>query len=281
MSVEARQHLHAHPVVHRHLDRARLQHLGALRRHLEHLLVGDLIELARLRNDARVGGVDAVDIGEDVAAIGFERRRQRHRRGVRAAAAQRGDRGRRGPTPWNPATTATCPSRQAADDLGGRRSPRCAPCRARRRCGSGSASRARSARRRRGPASASASRPAVTCSPEATTTSYSRASCSRLVWRVQSTSWLVTPAMAETTTATSLPASTSRLTRRATFRMRSISATEVPPNFCTMRAIAWDPSPARMMPPACGCRETGIAGERRVYILSPAATRQGGRPEGA
>ena len=27
---KARQHLHAHPVVHRHLDRARLQHLGAL-----------------------------------------------------------------------------------------------------------------------------------------------------------------------------------------------------------------------------------------------------------
>ena len=44
--------------------------------------------------------------------------------------------------------------------------------------------------------------------------------------------------MAETTTATSLPASTSRLTRRATFLMRSISATEVPPNFCTMRAMS-------------------------------------------
>src|SRR5258708_3625277 len=44
--------------------------------------------------------------------------------------------------------------------------------------------------------------------------------------------------MAETTTATSCPASTSRLTCRATLRMRSMSATEVPPNFITRRAMA-------------------------------------------
>ena len=53
-----------------------------------------------------------------------------------------------------------------------------------------------------------------------------------------STSWLVVPAMAEMTTATSWPASTSRLTWRATLRMCSMSATEVPPNFITRRAIA-------------------------------------------
>src|SRR5262249_51326781 len=70
-----------------------------------------------------------------------------------------------------------------------------------------------------------------------TTTSYSRASCSRLVSPTQSTSWLVTPAIAETTTATSLPASVSRFTRLAAFLMRSISRTEVPPNFWTMRAM--------------------------------------------
>src|SRR3954470_7548964 len=43
--------------------------------------------------------------------------------------------------------------------------------------------------------------------------------------------------MAETTTATSKPASTSRLTCRATLRMRSTVATEVPPNFITRRGI--------------------------------------------
>ena len=88
------------------------------------------------------------------------------------------------------------------------------------------------------PSSTIASSPAVTCSPEATTASYSRASCSGAASRHQATSWLVAPAMAETTTATSWPASTSRLTWRATLRMRSISATEVPPNFITRRAMA-------------------------------------------
>ena len=85
------------------------------------------------------------------------------------------------------------------------------------------------------PSSTIASSPAVTCSPEATTASYSRASCSGAASRAQATSSLVLPAMAETTTATSWPASTSRLTWRATLRMRSISATEVPPNFITRR----------------------------------------------
>ena len=87
------------------------------------------------------------------------------------------------------------------------------------------------------PSSTSASSPAVTCSPEATTASYSRASCRGAASRHQPTSSLVLPAMAETTTATSWPASTSRLTCCATLRIRSRSATEVPPNFITRRAM--------------------------------------------
>ena len=91
-----------------------------------------------------------------------------------------------------------------------------------------------------------ASRPAVTCSPAATTTSYSRWSGMAATLApgrlggslVQATSLLVSPAMAETTTATWLPRSTSRFTRVATWRMRSRSATEVPPNFMTILAIA-------------------------------------------
>ena len=85
--------------------------------------------------------------------------------------------------------------------------------------------------------SAIASRPIVTCSPVATTTSYSRASCSGAISLTHFTSWLVAPDMAETTTATSLPRSTSALTLRATFLMRSMSPTEVPPNLRTMRAM--------------------------------------------
>ena len=50
--------------------------------------------------------------------------------------------------------------------------------------------------------SATAVSPAVICSPAATTTSYSRASWSGDNSRVQPTSLFVSPAMAETTTAT-------------------------------------------------------------------------------
>ena len=88
-----------------------------------------------------------------------------------------------------------------------------------------------------------ASRPAVTASPVATTASYSRASCRGAASRTHATSWLVVPAMAETTTATLLPASTSRFTWRATLRMRSTLATDVPPNFMTTKDMATRPDP--------------------------------------
>src|SRR5436190_1373438 len=87
------------------------------------------------------------------------------------------------------------------------------------------------------PCSAMASSPELTCSPDATTASYSRASCRTAASRHHSISRLVVPAMAETTTAISLPASTSRLTCRATLRMRSMFSTEVPPNFITRRPM--------------------------------------------
>ena len=159
---------------HGDFHRARLQHLGAQRRHFQHLFVGDLFEPPRLGNDARVGGVDAVHVGVDVAAVRLERRRHRHRAGVRAAAASVEMR-LSGATPWKPATTATSPLLHGA-----------------RSCRSGShavdAGRAMHGRgldrnlpaqpgaglHADGADSAMASSPAVTCSPAATTTSYSR-----------------------------------------------------------------------------------------------------------
>ena len=69
--------------------------------------------------------------------------------------------------------------------------------------------------------------------------------------------------MAETTTATSWPASTSRLTWRATLRMRSMSATEVPPNFITRRAMAGT------------CGRSGEQGDRRRrFSRKPAAPKR-------
>ncbi len=89
--LEAGQHAHPHLLVHRQLDAAGLQDFSPDRGQFQHLLVGDLGQLAGLRDDARVGGIDAVHIGIDVAAVGLQRCRQRHGGGVRPAAPQRGD----------------------------------------------------------------------------------------------------------------------------------------------------------------------------------------------
>ena len=89
--VEGGAHEGAHLVHHGKLDRAHLQHLGAERGHFQHFLEGDLRQPPRLRLDARVGRVDAVDIGIDVAAVGLDGGGDRHGAGVGAAAAERGD----------------------------------------------------------------------------------------------------------------------------------------------------------------------------------------------
>ena len=53
--------------------------------------MGELGQVAGVGHGARIGGVDAVDVAVDLAAIGLERGGERDRRGVRAAAAERGD----------------------------------------------------------------------------------------------------------------------------------------------------------------------------------------------
>ena len=52
------------------LDRPDLHDLGALVGELEHLLVADDVELAGVWHEPWVGGVDAADVGEDLASIG-------------------------------------------------------------------------------------------------------------------------------------------------------------------------------------------------------------------
>jgi 2-polyprenyl-6-hydroxyphenyl methylase/3-demethylubiquinone-9 3-methyltransferase len=73
------------------LERARLHHLGAEARQFEHLVVGNLLELLRVRHDARVGGVNAVHVRVNLAEVGLERGGKRNRRQIRTAAAQRRD----------------------------------------------------------------------------------------------------------------------------------------------------------------------------------------------
>ena len=144
-------------------------------------------------------------------------------------------------TPWNPAITATSPaSSDASRFSAGISSIRARPCASSVRIGI-----CQPIQERAGVPmlrKVMAKSPAVTCSPDATTASYSssdsgRPSAARPDPSVQATSSLVRPAMAETTTATCLPSAASACTRRATRRMRSRSATDVPPNFITSRDI--------------------------------------------
>ena len=72
-------------------DAAQHQHLGPGRRHLEHLLVRDPVEATGGGDDARVGRVDPVDVGVDLADLGVEGGREGDRRRVGAAATQGGD----------------------------------------------------------------------------------------------------------------------------------------------------------------------------------------------
>ena len=67
------------------------QDLGADCGHLQHFFEGDLVQLAGVRNDARVGSVDAVHVGIDLADICVKSDGKGDGGGVRATAPQSGD----------------------------------------------------------------------------------------------------------------------------------------------------------------------------------------------
>ena len=66
-------------------------HLCAVTGEFEHLLVADFGELAGPGGHARVCGVDAVDVGVDLAAHGAEGCGEGDGGGVGASASERGD----------------------------------------------------------------------------------------------------------------------------------------------------------------------------------------------
>jgi hypothetical protein len=68
-----------------------LHDLGAEAGEFEHFVVGNLGELLRVRDDAGVGGVNAVDVRVDLAEVGLERGGERDGGEVGTAAAERGD----------------------------------------------------------------------------------------------------------------------------------------------------------------------------------------------
>ena len=68
-----------------------MHHPGPQTGQLEHLVVADPVDLAGLGHDPRVGRVDAIDVGIDLAAVGPQHGGECHRRRVGAAPAQRRD----------------------------------------------------------------------------------------------------------------------------------------------------------------------------------------------
>src|SRR5690606_18607454 len=65
--------------------------LGAEGGEFEHRLIADALDLAGIGDDARVGGVDAVHIGVDLADLGADGGGDGDCAGVAAAAAEGGD----------------------------------------------------------------------------------------------------------------------------------------------------------------------------------------------
>ena len=65
-----------------HLHGARLHDARAETRHLQHLVVSNLLHLACTLDEARVGRVNAVHIREDLAAVRSESARKSHSRGI-------------------------------------------------------------------------------------------------------------------------------------------------------------------------------------------------------
>ncbi len=88
---EARPHHQRYVETFGYFDRAILQNLGAQARQFEHFIVGDAIELERLRAQMRIAGVDAIDVGVNLAQVGIQRRRQSYRCQVRGSATQSRD----------------------------------------------------------------------------------------------------------------------------------------------------------------------------------------------
>src|SRR5690606_23702486 len=88
---EGGKHAYGNAILASELHRTDLQHLGAERRHFQHFLEGNDIHAAGFGNDAGVGGIDAVNIGEDQAFVCLQSGGNRHGGGIGTATPQRGD----------------------------------------------------------------------------------------------------------------------------------------------------------------------------------------------
>ena len=89
--VHAVAHFKAHTKFVGKLDAAALHHFGAGGGHFEHLLIADLGDLLCALHDTRIAGIDAIDIGVDLAKVSFDGRCHGDGGQIAAATTQRGD----------------------------------------------------------------------------------------------------------------------------------------------------------------------------------------------
>src|SRR3954471_1859214 len=89
--VERRANVDLDAVSPSHLDGTRLQHLRARRRELQHLVVAHHVDLARTRDDPRIGREHPVDVGVDLTDVGADRAGHRDGGEVGSTAAERRD----------------------------------------------------------------------------------------------------------------------------------------------------------------------------------------------
>ena len=87
---EAAADMHEHAKLLGKLDRTVVHHVRPGTGQFQHLVVADPLDEPGLGNHARIGRVDAVDVGEDFTDVGPENGGQGDGRGVAAAAAKRG-----------------------------------------------------------------------------------------------------------------------------------------------------------------------------------------------
>ena len=66
-----------------------MEHLRTERCKLKHFIIGNLVQLAGLWNNAGIGGINAVHIGIDLAEIRAERSGDSNGSGIGATAAER------------------------------------------------------------------------------------------------------------------------------------------------------------------------------------------------
>ena len=209
------------------------------------------VELARVRDDPRVGAEDARHVGVDLAHVGADGGGQRDGGRVRAAAAER-----------RHVACAVRDALEAGDEHDlvlvqrargcGRRArrgcaPSCARCRSRCRPAS------RSARSRRWPRSWIAiahSAHEIALAGRQQHVHLARVGRGGDLVGHRATSSSVVFPRADSTATTRLPCSRAATIRRAARLMRSASATEVPPNFITTVASEEAMRPAQDTAPA-------------------------------